>query len=445
MVHNGTNLNLGSNSFRVGVDYTNANWGTGNGFDHRTNISGTGQILADPAVTQTLSGDVSDGQTSTPKMDFGNVHVGDTVALNYRINNNGNSGPNLRGAIQTSVNGGNLTDSRLSGAGVTAGNFGPITVGSDSGDLAVTFNASSAGGLVGQAVHIDNNFDNVATQTLEFTGAAYRYANPTAHTPEPVDFGIIHPGDVVEQKLSITNNVTADGFSESLNASTGATTGDAIASGWFKLLPPGATNNTSLIMSIDTSSAGVKSGTVMVNLGSDGTGSSDLGITPLATQVVNVIGQVNNYANPIVQLLSGDGTLIQNTPTSYTLDLGTALLGSTALDAELGISNDEVFPADTLAGSFILDAVGFTLSGFEPFGNIGPGQNQADLSVSLTSGTLGTFNGSTTLSPLSENASGFSGPLSDISIFLTGQVVPEPTMVCLLGLGGLVLLRNRRT
>ncbi len=62
-------------------------------------------------------------------MAFGNIHVGDVASRQFAIANTGTSGPALRGALQTSVNGGNLTDARLSGSGVTAGNFGPVAAG----------------------------------------------------------------------------------------------------------------------------------------------------------------------------------------------------------------------------------------------------------------------------------------------------------------------------
>ena len=227
LIHNGAGLNLGAQNFSVGVDYQNGNFGTGNAFNARANVSGTGQILASPGVTQTLGGSVTNGGTATATMAFGNVHVGSPSTLNYQINNVGAAGPKLRGAIQTTAGGANLTDGRLSGAGVTAGNFGPINAGANSGNLAVTFSAATAGALTGQQVRIVNNFDNVAEQTLQITGAAYRLAAPSTHTPEPVNFGIVHVGDSLQQALSITNSAASDGFSERLNASIGSPTGSA--------------------------------------------------------------------------------------------------------------------------------------------------------------------------------------------------------------------------
>ena len=85
------------------------------------------------------------------------------------------------------MNGGNITDARLSGTGVTAANFGPIAPGATSGNLAVTFNATSAGPLTplsGQVVHVLNNFDNLTAQSLTITtaagAAAFQIAQPTA-------------------------------------------------------------------------------------------------------------------------------------------------------------------------------------------------------------------------------------------------------------------------
>jgi len=105
LIHNGDDLNLGANDFNVHVDYTNANWGSGNSFNHLANVtSASGQINADADTVQALAGDVADGGTPTAEMDFENVHVGDVVTKHYAVRHNGTSTTNLRGAIQTAVN-----------------------------------------------------------------------------------------------------------------------------------------------------------------------------------------------------------------------------------------------------------------------------------------------------------------------------------------------------
>ncbi|MCX6874731.1 MAG: choice-of-anchor D domain-containing protein, partial [Verrucomicrobia bacterium] len=300
LVQEGT-LVLGTKTFEVGIDYTSdESLSYGNTFDPRANVSGTGAINAVGGTGQTLGGSVSGGATATPVLAFGKVRVGDTPTLFYQINNTGTSGTHLRGAIQTSANGGHLTDPRLSGAGVTAGNFGPILPGGNSGSLAVTFTVSDAGPLTGQTVRLLNNFDNVADQTLSITGGAYRYAAPSNHTPEPVVFGNFHVGATApSQVLTLSNQAPNDTFSESLNASIGGATGGVTTNGGsFTALAPGASNGSSLAVGIGTSSAGSKNGTATLTLTSNGAGSSGLGLTPLPSQTVTVTGGVYRLAQP---------------------------------------------------------------------------------------------------------------------------------------------------
>jgi hypothetical protein len=321
------------------------------------------------------------------------------------------------------VNGGNLTDLRLTGAGVTAANFGPVAAGADSGDLPVTFHATSGGPLTGQQVRIVNNFDNVTEQTLQITGAAYRYANPTPHTPEPVNFGIVHVGDAVQQALSITNNAPNDGYSERLNASIGNATGGATTnSGSFTALLPGSTNNTILVVGVSTATAGAKTGTATISLTSTGAGTSGLADTPLADQTVNVQAQVNNFAAANIVKLAGNGALVMNGANDFTLNLGSSALGLPALSAELGVANTAAAPADDLAGSFTTAAPSFSLSGFGPFSGVAAGSTQSGLLVGLNSSTAGSYSGQITLQPQSTNAQPFSANLPLVTIHLVGEV-----------------------
>ncbi len=59
--HSGANLALGSNDVVVSSDYTNENFGVGNGFNRRSNVTGTGQILAGGDATLAATGDVAGG------------------------------------------------------------------------------------------------------------------------------------------------------------------------------------------------------------------------------------------------------------------------------------------------------------------------------------------------------------------------------------------------
>ena len=297
LANNGT-LALGTFNVIVSGDYANASFGIGNGFNARANVTGSGTIDASGNVAQALTGDVANGTSAAPTLSFGNLHVGDVVSRQFQVANIGSTGPSLRGALQTNVNGGNITDTRLGGSGVTAGNFGPLATGAATSSFGLTLTGSFAGALTGQVVHLANNFDNVAEQNLQLVNSAvYRFAVASAHTPEPINFGNRRVGDSASQVLTLANTAVADGFSEALDASFGVLTGNATTNdGSFNLLAAGANNSTTLSVGIDTASAGAKSGTATLLLASNGSGTSNLGVTALPTQTVNVSGSVFRLA-----------------------------------------------------------------------------------------------------------------------------------------------------
>ncbi len=547
LILNGS-LTLGTKSLSVGRDYTNANFGVGNSFQPRANVSGSGGIQAVGGTGQTIGGNATGGATATPILAFGSGHVGAGSTLGYRIENTGPTGASLRGAIQTTVNGGSLNDSRLSGAGVAAGNFGPITPGGDSGNLAVTFTAATAGALTSQNLRIINNFDNVAGQTLSITGSAYRYAAPNNPAASPVafgnfhvgdaapsqvltvvnqvandnfseslnaaigsptggattnggsftgltpgssngsslavgistaaaglkngtatltltsngagssglaltaltsqtvdvtgnvyrlaspslvggtslDFGIVHVGETVTKSATVKNAAVADGFSESLNASFSASSGDIVGSGGFTGLASGATSATPQV-TLDTATAGAKAGTATLALVSNGTGSSGLANSALASQVITATGQVYNYAAPAFSLVSGPAT-ITGSGSAYTVDFGRRTIGEVVPAVVLRLTNSAAAPADTLAGSFATAAPAFTLTGFDSFTGIAAGQSQGGMSMVLKTDALGTFSQTITLNGLSQNSGGFSGALDPIVITLKAEVAVAPTL-----------------
>ncbi|MBI4581546.1 MAG: choice-of-anchor D domain-containing protein, partial [Planctomycetes bacterium] len=561
LIHNGVNLNLGANNLLVRQDYTNGGFGAGNSFNHRANVTGTGLLLAEPSVTQTLTGDVAGGTTAAATMDFGNLRVGEQVTRHYAVNNVGDAGPVLRGAIQTdntTGNGGNITDARLSGSGVTTQNFGPINNNAATADFAVTFTGTSAGALTGQQVALVNNFDNVGNQTLSFTGAAYNaavasvtpsinlgdfhvgdvvpgqavsisntapvgafaedlraenitanpdailvggspsavnvlaggtntevsvavgtatagnktgtvtmdllsnatvngaaipglsplslgqatvnvsaavynLAAPVVDNAQPIDFGVVHVGDsVTPRNLSITNDAPADGFSEGLNAAFGVPgAGLTTNGGSISLLAAQNTDSSSMSINVSTATNQLINSGVPVLFQSDGTGLNGLGQTDLGTQNVSVVAQVNSFAEALFSKVSGDGSFLMNGPTDYALDFGTVLQGTPSPAAGLSLLNDVLAPADDLAGSYVLAAPGFLLSGFGAFSGLAAGSSILGLDISLDTSTLGSMTGTVTLMPRSENLSGFSGPQPDVVIHLSGNVVPEPSGIAL--------------
>ncbi|MGH7188381.1 MAG: beta strand repeat-containing protein, partial [Acetobacteraceae bacterium] len=303
-------LNLGSQNLTVSTDYSNANFGTGNSFDKRSGVTGTGQILAAGTVSQAVSGsDVSDGTTASPTLAFGNVHVGTTNNATYEIGNTGTSGPALRGAIQTSTGGGNITDASLSGGGVTAQNFGPVATGSSTSPYTVTYAPTASGALAGQAVHIANNFANVGEQTLGITGAAYNYANPTvASSLSPAfNFGVVQAGQTYTDPLTISNVLVGSSaaYQEGLNAAFGSITNPQLTgSGSITNLAAGQSNASAMTVTLKPVTAGATSGTVTLNFASNGAGTSGLGITALPSQNLDYVwafsGVVVNPASPSI-------------------------------------------------------------------------------------------------------------------------------------------------
>jgi hypothetical protein len=399
LAHNGSasdSLALGANSITVSTDYRNANFGTGNDFNRRANVTGSGLILASgagAATAQQLSGDIAGGPTSgNATLAFGNVHVGDLVTMNYQVGNANTGGPALRGAIQTAANGGNITDGRLAGTGVTASNWGPVSAGATTGNLAVSFNATGSGALTGQQVAIVNNFDNTNNQILTITGAAYNLAAAGAHAPEPVTLGNVRVGGTFgTQALSIANTAPTDGYSEKLNASIAPTTGPVTAGGSFSGLDAGATDNGSLVVGIsDTATAGLKTGAATISLASDGAGASGLGITALPSQTVTVSGSVFRTAAPNTLAPVNFGIVHVGDVVQQSLSITNTAVNdgfSEKLNAGFGgVSDARILTS----GSVILLAPGAT--------------NNTGMVVGLDTGSVGTINGTVTVNFESDGA-----------------------------------------
>ncbi len=393
--NNGGTIDLKTNNLTVTKDYTNTGFGTGNSFDAHANVSGSGQILAagaTPSTAQTLAGDITPTPTSgDATMNFGNLRVGSSSTLNYQIGNANTGGPTLVGAIQTSVNGGNLSDARLSGAGVTASNWGSLP-GSNTGNLGVTFDATTAGALDGQQVHIRNNFDNTNSQNLAITGAAYNEAVGSAVSP--VQVANQRVGGSNSAALAVTNTAAAGSFSEDLNAGIVGTSGAVTGSGAIlgRLADTNNTGSGAISVGVDTSSAGAKTGSVTVNYQTAGTVngvSNGLGLADAnAPQVVNVSGNVYKAAS---------GAIL--TPA---FSFGTLQVGQT-VSQNLVVRNTASGPAgfveDLGAGFGAVTGNGLaTIVGSGAFSTITAGNDSTStpgiMKVGVTGTTAGNFTGS---------------------------------------------------
>jgi hypothetical protein len=293
-------ITAGSN-ITIGKDYNNLASGSGNAFDRRANVTGAGQIIGSNA-SQTIAGSVVNAGTDTWTLNIGNVRGGSgPVTQNYQITNNG-TGADIRGAIQTTGLG-NVTDGRLSGSGVTEGNFGPIAAGGNSGNLSVTLTGPGAA-LIGQKVAVVSNFDNVATQVINITGGAVSAlavgnATPTG-TPTAVDLGNFRVGSAGTSSSFDVQNQTSGAGAEQLGinsvvASSGFAANNAFGGG---LIGPGATQTGAVTAKASGSgTAGVNTGTVTIQYATDGT-AIDASFTREAAnqQVINVQATGYNVA-----------------------------------------------------------------------------------------------------------------------------------------------------
>jgi len=168
-------------------------------------------------------------------------------------------------------------------------------------------------------------------------------------------------------------------------------------------------------------------------LGTSPTGQLEVQIsTPGTTQVfaAQAIAAINNNVAepgvaPIPQLLevSNAGTLIENSPTAYTLDLGTFTQGETSSQVQLGIANLATPPADELSGTFgAPSGTGFLVTGDSLPGAIIAGEQFDGLYVAPQTSTAGTNTETLVFTPKDVNASGFGALLAPITLTITDTV-----------------------
>ena len=174
----GGTLNTNGSIVTVTGDYDNTAARTGNSYNPFAGVTGTidgqGTHLAVVGVNGTTITDLN----GTPT-----IMIAPHGTAQFVIENTGAAGSaDLRGALQTTVNGGNITGHALTGSGVTAQNFGPITGGGESSVFTISY---SSGSLTNQAIHFTSDFANVAGVTVDIaaSGAAAAAAPAGGWTP----------------------------------------------------------------------------------------------------------------------------------------------------------------------------------------------------------------------------------------------------------------------
>ncbi len=359
-------------------------------------------------------------------INLGNARIGGTLGTALSITNS--AAPPSEG-LDVSVGG-------STGSATAHGTISLLGTGqTDAADITVGLNTTVAGAQ-GGSVTLALASDGSATdgqgvtalpgQTVQVTGTVYREASGTVTPPSNV---ILHVGDgggTVSEALTDANTAASDGYSENLTGTVVGSSGSVTGAGSTGEIAAQGTG-TGLTAQLSTATAGMKSGTVTVDLQSDGTGIDGFGPTDLGDQAVTVTATVNNYAAAAIEEISGGGTWSQS-GTSYTLNLGTVAQGVSPLAIDLGVLNAAVGPADLLSGSFVTSGgSAFTLSGFGAFSGLAAGQADTTPMVTIATGTTGTFSETITVDPTGSNASGYSAGLASETLTITGTVQAQVT------------------
>ncbi len=253
----------------------------------------------------------------------------------------------------------------------------------------------SAGGTIAYALAAANALDRAAAVSDGHGGTditVFRDATASTVTPGSVNFGERHAGSVLVETYTVTNNAVVDPYSEKLDGSMGAHSGAVADSGSFTGLAPGATNKTSLMATLASTTAGVVSGTATVNLETDGSGvtGDGQGTMALPSQTVALAGTIFSYATPSV---------VSPNPVAF----GERHVG--AVDTQTLTVANKAAPgafSENLDASFSGTSSDLTTTG--SVSELAAGATSTALNVTLNSATAGSFIGVSTVALTSDGS-----------------------------------------
>jgi autotransporter-associated beta strand protein len=232
--------------------------------------------------------------TITTPVNLTNVHVGGTFGTSaLTITNLASS------VLSEGLNADKGTPT--GDASVSGDNILNLAGGESSIDISVGLDAAdtdTAGAKTGTVpIDLASNGTNsgysdtsLGTQTITVNGGVYNLAVADTITT-PVNLGSMHVSDPGTSALTITNTAPSGAYTEGLDATKGTPTGDASVSGTDISNLPGGESSIDILVGVNTGTAGAKSGTVPIDLASNGTNSS-LSDTSLGTQTITVNGDV---------------------------------------------------------------------------------------------------------------------------------------------------------
>ncbi|MCB9930325.1 MAG: choice-of-anchor D domain-containing protein [Alphaproteobacteria bacterium] len=313
-------------------------------------------------------------------VDTGEFHIGDDSLTAITLSNVAAAGSDGANAAFTGTagdgidNGGsvaNLGPGASDGSSLQVG-IDTATVGNKSGTVAVT--TETDGAVTGGGA------ETFATEQIAVSGSVFALATPSVGSP--IDLGERHVGDLAQAALSIANGGVADGFHESLDASFAGSTPDVTGTaGSIDNLGPGASDNSSMSATLDTATAGAKSGTVDVAFVSDPNGINGLGQTALGSQTVALSVDVFRLAEP--------------DPVATPVNAGQYHVGDSidvALSVTNGAANDGF--SESLDAAFTGASTGDVTGTAGSIDNLGPtASDNASLVVSLSSASVGSKSG----------------------------------------------------
>jgi hypothetical protein len=420
----GTN-NTGTGSILAGINTASAGAKTGtitlnyqtagavNGVSNGLGVTGVG------SQDVTVNGNVYQaavGNASSP-VQVANQRIGGSNTATVTVANTASGPSGFVEDLNVSVGG---SSGAATGSGTISGRLAG-TNNTGTGSILAGVNTASAGAKTGtvtlnyQTAGAVNGVSNglgvagVGSQDVTVNGNVYQAAQGLLNTTS-LNFGVVQVGQVVQQTLSISNVASGpSGFVEDLNVGFGSTsgTGSTLISGTGSIngLAAGQTNNSNMVVSVNTSAAGSINGAIGINYITAGTVnglSNGLGTASVGTDSFGVIGtiqtggQIVDQARPVTNGVSS--------PNTVTVNLGNVRVNGTASQTLSVLNQATGNPQAALNASITSNGAPITANG--SFTLLAPGAtNNSSLVVGMNTSSAGAVNGTATIAFVSDATS----------------------------------------